>query len=124
MQAIAVSASDAATVVVGIEAGAVVRSADTGTTWQSHRSGAMRDCHSLAAHARVGWFYEGGSGGGAISASWWRPGGLDRRYGWAVTVDAANPELWYHPPRLASALTPTKPTRGSTAVARIQGGSV
>ena len=99
VQAIAVSACDPATVVAGIEAGAVVRSPDTGSTWQGHRRGAMRDCHSLAAHARAGWFYEGGWGGGAISsnsgASWSRPDGLDRRYGWAVAADAANPELWY-----------------------------
>jgi hypothetical protein len=38
--------------------------------WQGHCRGAMRDCHSLAAHPRAGWFYEGGWAGGAISSNW------------------------------------------------------
>ncbi len=97
VQAIALSAAKPETVVVGIEAGAVVRSADAGQTWQGHRRGAMRDCHSLAA-AADGRFYEAGYGGGAFSGdggvSWSRPRGLDRRYGWAVAADPGG-SAWY-----------------------------
>jgi hypothetical protein len=100
VQAIAASPGEPAVVLVGIEAGAVVRTGDGGASWQGHRPGAMRDCHSLAAHPwAAGWFYEGGWGGGAASddggAHWWRPGGLDRRYGWAVAADPVDPTLWY-----------------------------
>ncbi len=97
VQAIALSAAQPETVVVGIEAGAVVRSADGGQTWQGHRRGAMRDCHSLAV-AADGRFYEAGYGGGALSedggVTWSRPEGLDRRYGWAVAADAGG-GAWY-----------------------------
>lgn len=87
------------TVVAGIEAGAVVRSTDGGVTWQGHRRGSLRDCHSLAVGG--GRFYEaGGTGGGAACSvdggrSWQRPQGHDRHYGWACAVDPAEPELWY-----------------------------
>jgi len=82
-------------VIAGIEAGAVVRSIDGGETWQGHRAGAMRDCHSLATAA--GRFFEAGYGGGAMSedgAVWRRPAGLDRRYGWAVAA-VADGETWF-----------------------------
>jgi hypothetical protein len=90
-------------IVVGIELGAVVRSADGGQTWQGHRPGALRDCHSLTFHARDGaWAYEGGgTGAGAACSrdggqSWrQRRAGLDRHYGWAVAADPAQPEVWY-----------------------------
>jgi photosystem II stability/assembly factor-like uncharacterized protein len=62
VQAIAVSPTDPDVLVVGIEAGAVVRTADGGRTWQGHRPGALRDCHSL--HAAGGRFFEGGGTGG------------------------------------------------------------
>jgi hypothetical protein len=100
VQGLAVSPADANVVVAGIEAGAVVRSTDGGRSWQDHRPGAMRDCHSLISHASSpGWFYEGGYGGGAFSrddgASWQRLPGLDRRYGWAAAADPVDPELQY-----------------------------
>ena len=100
VQGIALSPKDPNLIVAGIEAGAVVRSADAGRTWQDHRRGAMRDCHHLVAHATVdGRFYEGGHGGGACSTdageTWGRPAGLDRKYGWAVAADPANPDCWY-----------------------------
>lgn len=84
----------------GIEAGAVVRSTDGGVSWQDHLPGAMRDCHSLVAHPQVqGWWYEGSWGGGAMStdagASWSRPTGLDRRYGWAVASDPTYSSIWH-----------------------------
>ncbi|TMD17856.1 MAG: hypothetical protein E6I98_13840 [Chloroflexi bacterium] len=100
VQGIALSPKDPDLIVAGIEAGAVVRSADAGRSWQDHRRGAMRDCHHLVAHATVdGRLYEGGYGGGACSTdageTWRRPAGLDRKYGWAVAADAANPNCWY-----------------------------
>src|SRR5436309_1812541 len=100
VQGIALSPKDPDLIVAGIEAGAVVRSADAGRSWQDHRRGAMRDCHHLVAHATVdGRLYEGGHGGGACSTdageTWRRPAGLDRKYGWAVAADAANPNCWY-----------------------------
>jgi hypothetical protein len=103
VQAIALSPSDPQTIVVGMEWGVVVRSRDGGHTWTDHRSGALRDCHSLVFHASNGeWVYEaGGSGAGvALSQSagerWTQPGGgLDRHSGWAVAADPARPDVWY-----------------------------
>src|SRR5262249_17796843 len=58
---IGLSPTDPNVIVAGIENGAVVRSADGGQTWTGHRSGAVRDCHTLTFHARSGdWVYEGG----------------------------------------------------------------
>ncbi len=97
VQAIAISPTDPDVLVAGIELGAVVRSCDGGQTWQGHRPGALRDCHSL--HAAAGRFFEGGDRGAAVSddggASWQRPFGLQRKYGWAVAADPANAGLWY-----------------------------
>ncbi len=101
VQSIALSATDAQVIVAGIEAGAVVRSEDGGRTWQKHRPGAVRDCHSLAAHASQGqWMYEAGGTGAAFSRdsgrTWHQPrAGLDRRYCWACAADPARPEVWY-----------------------------
>jgi hypothetical protein len=103
VQAIALSPVDAQTLVVGIEVGAVVRSTDGGQTWSDHRSGALRDCHSLAFHVTSGsWVYEAGGTGGGVSVSqdagehWRQPkDGLDRHYGWAVAADPAQPDVWY-----------------------------
>lgn len=97
--AIVVSPTDPRTMLVGIEAGAVVRTTDGGASWQGHRRGALRDCHTLAFHASDGRYaYEGGHGGGAFSrdagATWSRLPGLGRvKYGWAAAGDAADPEL-------------------------------
>lgn len=103
LQAIALSPTDANVILIGIEAGAVVRSGDGGRTWEGHRSGALRDCHSLIAHATNGdWLYEaGGTGVGAACSrdggiTWRQPkDGLDRHYGWACAADPARPEVWY-----------------------------
>src|SRR5262245_44157902 len=67
VQGIALSPSDPNAIVVGIEAGAVVRSDDGGKTWSGHRRGAVRDCHSIMFHHSDGkWIYEsGGTGAGA-----------------------------------------------------------
>jgi len=103
VQGIALSPTDPHVVLVGIELGAALRSADGGKTWAGHRPGALRDCHSLVAHATNGdWVYEGGGTGAGAAFSrdagktWRQPGaGLDRHYGWAVAADPARPEVWY-----------------------------
>lgn len=101
VQGIALSPSDPSLLIAGIEYGAVVRSQDGGQTWSDHRSGAVRDCHTLTFHATNGeWAYEGGGSGPAYSRdggkTWRQPReGLDRRYCWAVAADPAHPEVWY-----------------------------
>ncbi len=103
VQSLALSPTDPKLIVAGIEAGAVLRSPDGGQSWQRHRPGALRDCHTLIFHAHNGdWAYEaGGSGAGAACShdggrTWRQPrAGLDRHYGWAVAADPARPEVWY-----------------------------
>ncbi len=103
IQGIALSPADPNVIVVGIEAGAVVRTADGGQTWEGHRPGSLRDCHMIIFHATNGdWVYEaGGTGVGAACSrdgghTWHQPkSGLDRHYGWAVAADPARPEVWY-----------------------------
>ena len=121
VQGIALSPTDPNVILAGIEAGAVLRSADGGKTWAGHLKGAVRDCHSLTFHATDGnWVYEGGGTGAAYSrdggVTWHQPDrasvfeyvwlmvsggvrrsgrGLDRRYGWAASADSARPEVWY-----------------------------
>jgi photosystem II stability/assembly factor-like uncharacterized protein len=101
VQGLAVSPTDPDVVLAGIEFGAVVRSEDGGQTWSKHRREAVRDCHTLTFHHTEGrWAYEGGGGGAAFSrdggATWSQPRqGLDRRYGWAVAADPADPDVWY-----------------------------
>jgi len=98
---IAPSPHEAGTLLVGIELGRLMRSNDGGETWADHAPGAQRDVHSLAWHPVVeGRAYEAGGGGAAWSfdaGTSWRPAddGRDRHYTWAVTVDVADPELWY-----------------------------
>ena len=103
VQAIVLSPTHPERIVLGVEAGATVRSDDGGKTWTPHLAGALRDCHSLAWHAVDGnWVYEGGGSGGGAAFS--RDGGrtwteagksMERHYGWAVAADGANPEVWY-----------------------------
>jgi photosystem II stability/assembly factor-like uncharacterized protein len=103
IQGIALSPTEPNVIVIGIEAGAVVRSSDGGQTWEGHRPGALRDCHTITFHATNGeWVYEaGGTGVGAAFSrdggkTWRQPReGLDRHYGWAVAADPAHPEVWY-----------------------------
>jgi photosystem II stability/assembly factor-like uncharacterized protein len=103
VQAIALSPRDQGTILVGIEAGAVVQSRDGGQSWTGHRRGALRDCHSLTFHVSSGeWAYCGGGTGAGVcvsrdaGTSWIQPSeGLDRHYGWAVAADPVHPEVWY-----------------------------
>lgn len=103
VQGIALSPTNPKVIVVGIEFGAVVRSTDGGKTWQGHRKGALRDCHSITFHAtNSDWVYEGGGtgAGGAFSRdagnTWTQiKHGLDRHYGWAAAADPARPDVWY-----------------------------
>jgi hypothetical protein len=100
---IALSPIDPKVILVGIESGAVVRSIDGGKTWQDHRPGALRDCHSITFHASDGaWAYEAGGTGAGVAIS--RDGGntwnqtkagLDRHYGWACAADPHNPATCY-----------------------------
>jgi photosystem II stability/assembly factor-like uncharacterized protein len=98
---IAPSPHEANLLLVGIELGGLMRSADRGETWEDHRPGAQRDVHSLTWHPRVeGRAYEAGGGGAAWSddaGETWQPAdeGRDRHYTWSVAVDAEDPELWY-----------------------------
>jgi hypothetical protein len=95
------SPADPDVVVAGIEFGGVVRSADGGRTWSTHRRHADLDCHDLTFHATDGrWVYEAGGGGPAVSRDggerWTHPlAGLATRYGMAVAADPARPEVWY-----------------------------
>jgi photosystem II stability/assembly factor-like uncharacterized protein len=102
VSAIAVSRRDEGTLLVGIEAGAVLRSVDGGRTWEGHRRPALRDCHTLALHTTApGFVYEGGAGGAAYSRddgeTWTRVRkGLGRAwYGWAAAGDPLDPETRY-----------------------------
>lgn len=103
VQAIGLSPTDPNVIVAGIEAGAVVRSADGGTTWVGHRAAALRDCHSLTFHRTDGrYVYEaGGTGAGAAisrdaGATWTQlRDGLEGHYGWACAADPVEPETWY-----------------------------
>jgi photosystem II stability/assembly factor-like uncharacterized protein len=103
VQAIALSPAHPQIIIVGIEAGAVVRSTDGGQTWSGHRRGALRDCHSLTFHVSNGdWVYEVGGSGAGVSisqdagATWTQPkDNLDWHYGWAGAADPIHPEIWY-----------------------------
>lgn len=103
VMAIAPSPTDRNVILAGIELGAVVRSDDGGQTWSRHRSGSLRDCHSLKFHATNGnWVYEaGGTGGGAsfsrdagITFSKTKRG-LAKNYGIVCAADPEKPEVWY-----------------------------
>ena len=98
---IALHPTDPDALVVGIELGGVMRSADGGRTWIDHNPQAHSDAHQLLTHPlapdRV---YEVAGQGIAVSPdrghSWRRlDDGLDRHYAWAIAADPADPDLWY-----------------------------
>jgi hypothetical protein len=92
---------DANVLLVGIELGGLMYSADGGRTWLDHRPNAQRDVHALAWHPSVpGRAYEAGGGGAAWShdggLTWERvDAGRDRHYTWALAIDPADPDCWY-----------------------------
>ncbi len=97
-----VSPRDPMVIVAGVEAGAVLRSEDGGTSWHGHLRRADRDCHDLTFHHRDGdWVYEAGGGGPAVShdggRSWRHPirGLQGRFYCMACAADPVRPEVWY-----------------------------
>jgi photosystem II stability/assembly factor-like uncharacterized protein len=101
VRAIALSYADPNFIVVGIELGGILRSADGGETWQDQRPGAQADCHSLAAHPDAPeLLYESGGGGFAQSADFgesWEAAdvGMDLHYVWGLAADAEDPSLVY-----------------------------
>lgn len=103
VMAIALSPTNPDVLLAGVELGAVVRSEDGGQSWSRHRSGSLRDCHSLKFHATDGdWAYEaGGTGGGASfskdAGRSFRKAkrGLAKNYGIVCAADAQKPEVWY-----------------------------
>jgi photosystem II stability/assembly factor-like uncharacterized protein len=101
VQTLAVSPTDPEILLVGIEAGALLRTDDGGRTWSGHLRRASRDPHVVTFHPADGaWAYEGGGTGPAVSsdgALTWRKSteGLDRRYCWAVAADPTEPARWY-----------------------------
>jgi photosystem II stability/assembly factor-like uncharacterized protein len=101
VRAIALSYEDPDLVVVGIELGGVMRSADGGESWEDKRPGAYADCHNLAAHAAAPeTIYEAAGGGFAESGDFgesWEASdsGMDRLYVWGLAVDREDPTLVY-----------------------------
>jgi photosystem II stability/assembly factor-like uncharacterized protein len=101
VRAIAPSYADPDLVVVGIELGGVLRSADGGETWQDQRPGAQPDCHSLSTHPDAPeLFYEAGGGGFARSTDFgdrWESvdEGMGLHYVWGLAVDGEDPSLAY-----------------------------
>ena len=95
------SPHDREVVLVGIELGGLMRTADGGASFSDHRPQAARDVHCVAWHPSApGRAYEAGGDGAAWSRdggrSWDRAdAGRDRRYAWALAVDAADPDRWF-----------------------------
>ena len=83
---------------VGIEAGALLLTADGGETWIDRPPGSRRDTHQLATHPDApGRVYSAAGDGYAESTdggeSWSvRQAGLDHRYVWSVLPDPGDPD--------------------------------
>ncbi|WP_435362799.1 hypothetical protein [Haloarchaeobius sp. DYHT-AS-18] len=84
---------------VGIEAGALVVTEDSGETWRERPEGSRRDNHQLATHPDApGRVYSAAGDGYAESndggKTWVQPqDGLEHRYCWSVAVDPGNPDV-------------------------------
>jgi photosystem II stability/assembly factor-like uncharacterized protein len=92
-------------VYVSIEAGAVVRSADGGKTWEDRRPEGPLDAHTLATHPLAPGRLYAAAGDGQIKKgtgyaestdggnTWTKPNeGLSHHYLWGLAVDPANPD--------------------------------
>ncbi|PSP94250.1 hypothetical protein BRC91_06675 [Halobacteriales archaeon QS_4_62_28] len=110
---------------VAIEAGAFVRTDDSGETWQDHPTGARRDNHTLATHPDApGRVYTAAGDGYAESTdggdTWRHPqSGLEHRYVWGLAVGSEPDDV------VVSAATGPRSahsTNGQSAVYRWTGG--
>jgi hypothetical protein len=95
---IAPDANVAERLFVGIELGGVMRSLDTGLTWEDRKPGSQHDVHTLRTHSLApGRVYEAAGGGYAQSTdggdTWGGDdAGLNHRYVWGLAVDPADPK--------------------------------
>lgn len=95
---IEVDPHDPATIYVSIEAGALLRSDDAGTTWQDRITGERRDVHSITTHQDAPGRVWVASGDGYAESTdggdtWEMPeAGLDVGYCWSVAVTPDDPE--------------------------------
>lgn len=101
VRSLALSHTDPNLIVAGIELGGIVRSSDSGETWQDQRPGAVADCHSLATHPEhPSAIFEAGGTGFAESEDFgesWRESadGLEMRYAWGLAIPPDDPETIY-----------------------------
>ncbi|HEX3444212.1 MAG TPA: hypothetical protein VHS80_05805 [Chthoniobacterales bacterium] len=81
-----------------IEAGALIRSPDSGITWQDRTTDGPRDTHQLLIHHSVPGRLYSAAGDGYFESTdggdtWQRFGeGLRHRYLWSIAVDSADPD--------------------------------
>jgi photosystem II stability/assembly factor-like uncharacterized protein len=84
---------------VGIELGGVMRSLDSGITWEDRKPGSQYDAHTLRTHRLApGRVYEAAGGGYAQSddggETWYGyDEGLGHHYIWGLAVDPGNPDV-------------------------------
>jgi photosystem II stability/assembly factor-like uncharacterized protein len=95
---IATDPLEAGRLFAGIELGGVMRSLDSGRTWEDRKPNGQHDAHHLRCHPRAsGRVYETAGGGYAEShdggGSWLRlDEGLRHHYMWGLAVDPGDPE--------------------------------
>lgn len=83
---------------VAVEAGALLRSRDSGLSWEDRVPGGPLDTHTLAAHARApGRIYSAAGDGyfesGDFGETWSQPDpDLSELYVWGLAVDATDPD--------------------------------
>lgn len=101
VRSIAPAPHDPKLLLVGIELGGLMLSEDGGKSFSDHRTGAVKDVHSLAWHPRINSraYQAGGTG-----TAWTQDGGVtwvaandgrDRHYAWALAVDPGDPDTWF-----------------------------
>ncbi len=95
---IEIDPTDPGRVYLGVEAGALLVTPDSGETWIERPPGSRRDNHTLATHPDAeGRVYAAAGDGYAESTdrgdSWDRlENGLEHRYVWGIAVDPGDPE--------------------------------